>query len=211
MVGLNVLTPLGIRNKLQELGVSDMTVFSDLLSAKRTGHFFEGQQDKINRVVTELKSSGLLPAEQTADELLNSSTLLQRKELAARGRREDIGKLIYLEDVILNRGIIQLQRDTGKLLNEQETSAAGGRLLELYRSLEAQRHRRSGIILNRGYGIPQVSDAVFSEVTFTPEEEASLLALRRNFSQELESIFGASQRAIAESVLHKQTLLRSLR
>ncbi len=211
MVGLNVLTPLGIRNKLQEFGISDMAVFEDLAAAKRTGHYFEGQQEKIDRVVTELKASGLLRAEQTAAELLNSSTLLKRKELATQARREDLGKLAYLEDVILNRAIIQLQRDTGRLLNEQESGRSQGQLLELYRSLERQRHRSSGVVLNRGYGIPQLSDSVFSDVTFTPDEEAALLELRRRFAREIERIFGASQKAIAESVAHKQSLLRSLR
>lgn len=209
LVNLNVLTPLGIRKKFEELGISDMSIFNDLEAAKKTGHYFESLGNKLERIHSELKNRNIIDTE-NYEGVLNS-TIEERFALADKAvSSDDFGKLLFIEDVILNRKIIDIQKSIGKVLNDQDQKGEG-ELLKLYRELEKVREQKSGLDLKRGYGIPQKSDDVFKKVDISPESEAKLKQLQKNFGEQLVSMYEKQQKELESIARHKQKLLQSMK
>lgn len=211
MVNLQVLTPLGIRKKFEELGISDMSIFNDLEAAKKSGHYFESLNSKLERIVNELKSRNIIDSKFATHMDVLTSTMSDRAEMAQKASSaDDFGKLLFIEDVILNKGIISIQQSIGKVLYDQDKSGEG-KLIKTYRDLEKLREKRSGLDLKTGYGIPQTSDAIFKTVEFSEEDEAKLKSTQKEFGAELSNLYSKEQKQLESMMKYKQQLLQNMK
>lgn len=212
MVDMKVLTPLSLKKKFEQSGISDMSVFNDLELAKKTGYFFEGLNPKLQRVFSDLIDQGVLTEkDRDHEKFLNESTLEERQAIAKNVTDSAVfGKLVFIEDTIVNRKMIAMQKKIASELDHEERSEVGGKLLNLYRVMQDARVRKSGLDLKRGYGIPQKSDEIFGTPNFSVEDEGKLKEAQKDFADELKIKFTNDQEILIGSMTHKSNLLIEL-
>lgn len=212
IVDMKVLTPLAIKTKFEEQGLADMSVFDNKELAKKKGYFFESLNPKLQRIFSDLIQSGVLTKnDHDHAKFLDESTLNDRKEIASRAKNsEDLGKLIFIEETIINRKALGIQKDIGKVLNDQDSSEQGGKLIELFRQMEKFKEKRSGLDLTHGYGIPQKSDEIFKTPDFTDEDEKKLKELQKMFLDEALLSFNKDYEEITKLMIHKNELFKKM-
>jgi hypothetical protein len=210
LVDLSVMTPLGMKEKFESLGLVDMSVFDDPEDAKKKGYLFESVASKLERIFSELVQKKVLPQKASKFEAyLNTSSLTDRQKLLESTDQKDLGKLLFIEDTILNRKIIALQKKMGKALDDEDRGR-GGKFLTAYKSIETLRQKKVGLELSRGYGIPQTADDIFPEPEFTEQDEEELKSAQKALSQEIERLFGKEQNELLDIAQHKYQILRNM-
>lgn len=207
MVDMNVLMPSKLNGKLEKLGISDMSPFKDLEDAKKKGYFFESLSPKLERIFADLAQNNLVSPKTDIEKFLNETTVEDRANLSRESTDKSIiGKLIFIEETILNRKMGSLQKEIAQMLDAQDKSEKGGTLIDIYRALEELKLKQSGLNLSRGYGVPQKKDEIFQEPDFDENDAASLKELQQSFMNEIQEAFKAQQEDLMESAQHKQKL-----
>ncbi|WP_408096986.1 DUF4105 domain-containing protein [Peredibacter sp. HCB2-198] len=212
MVDMNVLTPLGLKDKFEKLGLSDMSVFDNREEAKKKGYFFESLNPKLERIFSDLIEAGVL-SENDRDhtEYLKNSTLAEREELLSRVNHPDqYGKLLFIEDTILNKNLMNIQKAVGKTLDEQDRSEFGGDLIHAFRKIDALKEKQSGLDLKTGYGVPLKNDNIFKAPDFTTDDAANLKTYQNEFGEEILKLFKQEQQGLIGQMKHKQKLLKQM-
>lgn len=211
MVDMKVLMPSKLNGKLEKLGISDMTPFKDLEDAKKKGYFFESLTPKLERIFADLAQHDIVPAKTEIEKFLNETTVENRANLA-HGITDKgiIGKLIFIEETILNRKMVSLQKEIAKVLDEQDRNENGGTLIDIYDQLDELKIKQSGLNLDRGYGIPQARDTIFEEPDFNETDAVRLKELQQAFMTEIQTTFSSGQEDLMDSAKHKQQLFEQM-
>jgi len=154
-----VLTPLGLKKKLLELGISTDEPLREREKASREGYFFSGQHSVLEKAFIKLRELGLQTKENEVLDYLEKISLEKR----ALAYRENLKKLrgdpqrlfewsvnhFILEDYAQGNEINQLIKEFYK--KDQKTFED---FFTFANSSENIRHTR----LVKGYGIPQNED-----------------------------------------------------
>lgn len=211
MVDMNVLTPLGLKDKFEKLGISDMSVFENREEAKKKGYFFESLNPKLERIFSDLISAGVLTeSDRDHATYLNNSKLSEREELLTKVNNPDqYGKLLFIEDTILNRNILEIQKSVGKTLDEQDRANSGD-LIQAFRKIDDLKEKQSGLDLKTGYGVPLKNDQIFKEPKFTEDDAKNLKLYQGEFAQEIAKLFEKEQKSLINQMIHKQKLLKQM-
>ena len=211
MIDMNVLTPLSLKTKFEKMGLSDMSVFNDLEDAKKKGYFFESLSPKLERVFADLANNNILPKKIDIEKFLNESTAEERQALAEGITDKGIlGKLIFIEETILNRQMVAIQKKVGQTLDQQDRSEQGGTLLDLYNTLGEVKQKQSGLNLKHGYGLPQIADDIFETPNFTDSDKDELKSLQVSFQEELGTIFKKENEELMNTAKNKQQLFNQM-
>jgi hypothetical protein len=213
---LNVITPLGLDRSLKRLGLVETEIFQDPENARRRGYLFESNLKNLTAIHAELKTQGLLSRELSdARRLVERSTSDQRQgwlEAVMKLRPDQgkglLGKLVFLEDAILNMKLKQMDKRLGEVLFEQQRLGAGA--FTDYQKLEQLQEQLLTVELDRGYGLPLKADQVF-----TLREDQGPVALeikqtQQQLMQGLMEMFRPQYDELQRIQEHKNLLLTNL-
>jgi hypothetical protein len=213
---LNVITPLGLDRSLKRLGMVETEIFQDLENARRRGYFFESNLKNLSAIHAALQGQGLLSRELSdARRLVERSRPDQRQDwlevvmkLGPDQGKGLLGKLVFLEDAILNMKFKQMDKRLGEVLFEQQRLGAGA--FSDYQKLEQLQEQLLTVELERGYGLPLKSDQLF-----TLSQDQGTLALeikqtQQQLMQGLMEMFRPQYQELQRIQEHKNLLLTNL-
>lgn len=160
--GLEILTPIGLRDALIKKQAADASVLADRELALRRGHLFQSAIDRYEQVYRRFRDTLPAAAPRRLERYLSRTKAEQRRQWSAAlvTRPESLSGLFIIEGLILQRQMKEVERSVlTRILFKRDPRYAelGQKLKDHLRSL-----RLPWELVPRGYGIPLPAEFALS-------------------------------------------------